>query len=97
MHRARPSVIVSIKLAAFVIAAAPGYLLVYDYGFRGPLLEWGFIALGFLVYFPIRAVLAVWVGYVWGRQDARVLRRRFANLHAQVEQDIIDLSSKRRR
>jgi hypothetical protein len=97
MREATPTLIVSIRLAAFIIAAAPGYFLIYHYGIREPLWEWGLIAFGFLVYPVAKALLAFWIGIFWGRRDARELRRRLTNLHAQVQQDIIDLKMRRRR
>lgn len=90
MRQVTPTVIVLIKLAALIVAAAPGYIFVYHYGFRGPLWEWGLIAFGILIYVMAKAVLAACVGFVWGRQDARELKQRVTNLHAQVQQDIID-------
>jgi hypothetical protein len=67
MRQATPTVTVLINLAALIIAAAPGYILVFHYGFRGPRWEWGLFAFGVLIFFAARAVLA---GFVWGRQDA---------------------------
>ena len=90
MRQVTPTLIVFIKLAALIIAAAPGYILVYHYGFRGPFWEWGLIAFGFLIYFMAKAALAAWIGFVWGRQDARELKRHLSDLHTQVQQDLID-------
>ena len=70
MRQATTTVTVLINLAALIIAAAPGYILVFHYGFRGPRWEWGLFALGVLIYFAARAILAVWIGFVWGKQDA---------------------------
>jgi hypothetical protein len=70
MRQATPTVTVLINLAALIIAAAPGYILVFHYGFRGPRWEWGLFALGVIIYFAARAVLAVWICFVLGRQDA---------------------------
>lgn len=84
-----PAIVLSIKIDAFIIAAAPPYVLIYHYGFEGPLWEWGLIVLGILAYIVAKAMLAILLGYLWGRQDAKDLSQ-MADLPLGVKQDIID-------
>jgi hypothetical protein len=75
-----PTTIVRIKLAAFFIASAVVYLLLGRYPFQGPFWEWGAIALGIIAYIVAKALISVWIGYLWGRQDARELKKFMADL-----------------
>jgi hypothetical protein len=81
-----PSIIVSIKLAAIGIAIAVISLLIYGYHLQ----DWVAIALGIVAYFFAKAALAVGIGYVWGRRDAREMKQYLADLPLQIRQDIID-------
>lgn len=80
------AIILSIKMAAICIAIAVTMVLIYDYEFRW----YTALALGALGYVASKSVLAVVVGYVWGRQDAREVKQQLVNLRSEVRQDIID-------
>ncbi len=61
-------------------------LLIYGYDFRW----YAAVAVGVVGYIAAKAVLAIAVGYLWGRQDGRETKQYIASLPPEVKQDLID-------
>src|SRR6266851_7035190 len=80
------AIIVSLKIAATAIALAVTILLIYGYDFRW----YAAVAVGVVGYIAAKAVLAIAVGYLWGRQDGRETKQYIASLPPEVKQDLID-------
>jgi hypothetical protein len=68
------ALVVTIKVTAVAIAVCVGFLLSYEFAAR-----WYVAAVGGVAaYIVAKAVVATAIGYVWGRQDARELKRAMA-------------------
>jgi hypothetical protein len=80
------AIIVSVKLAAIIIAIVLTAVLVYTYDFHW----YAALALGILAYIGLKVILAAAVGLIWGQQDARAMKKSMDSLSLEQRQDVID-------
>jgi hypothetical protein len=68
------ALVVTIKITAVAIAVCIGFVVSYEFAAR-----WYVVLVGGLAaYVVAKAIIATAIGYVWGRQDARELKRTMA-------------------
>ena len=82
-------IIVSVKLAAIIVAIVLTAVLVHTYDFHW----YTALALGILAYIGLKVILAVAVGLIWGQRDARVMKKSLDSMSPEVRQDVIDHTS----
>ena len=83
------AIIVSFNLAAIIVAIVLTAVLVLTYDFHW----YTALALGILAYIGFKVIFAVAVGFVWGEQDARAMKKSMDSLPPDVRQDVIDHTS----
>src|SRR5262245_52052575 len=80
------AIIVSVKLASLLVSIALAGVLIYCYAFQW----YTALALGVVAYIVGKVTIAVSIGLILGRQDAREMKQQLANLSPECQQDIID-------
>jgi hypothetical protein len=68
------ALVVTIKVTALAIAVCVGFVLSYQFAARWYVAVVGGVA----AYIVAKVTVATAIGYVWGRQDARELKRTMA-------------------
>jgi hypothetical protein len=80
------AIIVSFNLAAIIVAIVLTAVLVLTYDFHW----YTALVLGLLAYIGLKVIFAVAVGFVWGEQDARAMKKSMDSLPPDVRQDVMD-------